>query len=394
MRYIGSSASSQITNGSAFASGNQTADSMFKFMQSIGGTRGSAPAIFSLDDIKKEIDDSNWDFEPSFSAASPASGGSLTINSNAIGNYDFVKYDGNTTLSSFTNSDWFTTTKDTAHAMVYVNGNLTINSGITLIPSHRKLGLYIFVDGDLTVTGSISMTKRGANHSGTGDSGGSTTKQDIRLIDGTHGSYTNPTIPATGSTGGPRKDYSSAYTARTTAPDFGTSGGHQGNTAREYLACVSGAGADGTCFGGGAGGGSARQAYYNNATYGGDAVANGGKAGSASHSYYSANGSSGNPGSSASGGGESGDSGTGGVIVIYCTGTISGAGSITSKGGNGGDAAGTGRINGVGSGGGMITVFCGTDSFTGTINTDTGTGIYGSGGGGSSAGFNAKIASL
>ena len=394
MRYIGSSASSQVTSGSAFSAGAQTADSIYKLLQSMGGTRGKAPAIFSLADVKNEIDDGNWSFDASVTATSPTTGAAATVNSNAIGNYDYAIFDGNTTLSSFTESSWFTSTKDTAHAFIYVNGNFTINSGITLIPAQRKLGTYIYVKGNLVLNGNISMTKRGANHSGTGDSGGSTTKVDVRLIDGTHGSYTNPTLPATGSAGGPRKQYNATKASAVAAANFATSGGPQGNTAREYLACESGAGADGTCFGGGGGGGSARQAFYNNATYGGNAVANGGKGGSASHSYYSANGSAGNPGSANSGGGSSGESGTGGVLVIFVEGTISGAGTLEAKGGNGGSASATGRINGAGSGGGMITVFCGTDSHTGTINTNTGTGVYGGGGGGSDAGFQAKIASL
>ena len=44
------------------------------------------------------------------------------------------------------------------------------------------------------------MSARGANHS---SSGSNLTSVPIRIIDGTHGSYSNPTIPATGGTGGP-----------------------------------------------------------------------------------------------------------------------------------------------------------------------------------------------
>ena len=45
------------------------------------------------------------------------------------------------------------------------------------------------------------MKARGANHS---SSGSNLSSVDIRIINGTHGSYSNPTIPATGGPGGPQ----------------------------------------------------------------------------------------------------------------------------------------------------------------------------------------------
>ena len=79
-----------------------------------------------------------------------------------------------------------------------MNGNLTINSGQTFIPSVRKLFTVLYVTGNLVVNGSISMTGRGANHSGTGSSGGATTAVDIRIGTGTFSAVVNPQIPAAG----------------------------------------------------------------------------------------------------------------------------------------------------------------------------------------------------
>ena len=104
----------------------------------------------------------------------PTDGGALPINSQSMGTYEVTTRKADTTLSSFTAADWFTTTKDTTSSWIIVNGNLTINSGQTLIPPVRKLFTVVYVTGNLVCNGSISMTARGANHSGTGDSGGAT----------------------------------------------------------------------------------------------------------------------------------------------------------------------------------------------------------------------------
>jgi hypothetical protein len=399
-RYIGTTSASQITLGGGFGAGNQSKDTLYEFTQSIGGTQGTAKGIFSLNDIYGHTLNSNWAFDPSFVAQSITTGGSLTIGGNSINQYDYVAVNGNTTVSSFSAGDWFTNTEDTKAAVIYVNGNLTINSGQVFTPSVRKLGTYMFINGDLTVDGEISMTGRGANHSGTGNSGGSVTAVDIALIAGTHGAYSNPTIPAAGSNGGARFDATTTKVAASAAPAFGTAGGYSGNASREYLTSIAGAGANGTSFGGGPAGGSVRQAYYNNACYGGNAVANGGAAGSTQSSYYGCNGCAGNPGSSAvsgnnGGGGQTGQSGTGGVLVIFVTGTISGSGMIRANGKNGGAGSGPGLGAGAGSGGGMVAVFCGTDSFlssgTGTIQAASGTPA---GSGGSDNGFTGVFETL
>ncbi|HPT17288.1 MAG TPA: IPT/TIG domain-containing protein, partial [Kiritimatiellia bacterium] len=54
------------------------------------------------------------------------------------------------------------TNQDDRMLMVRVEGDLTIGAGATVTPAARKRGLVMYVDGDLTLNGKISMTARGA----------------------------------------------------------------------------------------------------------------------------------------------------------------------------------------------------------------------------------------
>jgi hypothetical protein len=279
----------------------------------------------------------------------PTDGGALTINSQSMGNYEVTARKANTTLSSFTASDWFTNTKDTTSSWIVINGNLTINAGQTLIPPVRKLFTVVYVTGDLTINGSISMTARGANHSGTGESGGATTAVAIRIGTGTFGAVVNPQIPATGGAGG---------TGRTTAGQNGGTAGADGGTgggAGGYWFSsggTSGAGRAGTCFSGGSGGG----AQYGSSGSATSAGINGG-AGGNSGGGQAAGGGAGNPGGSGASG-FPGSDGTGGTLIVICEGALSGTGSVTANGSAGGNAGG---VWGGGSGGGSVTMLFGTN---------------------------------
>lgn len=299
----------------------------------------------------------------------------MTLNSKALGRYEVTARKANTTISSFVANDWFTTTKDTTSSWIVVNGNLTVNSGQTIIPPVRKLFVVVYVTGNLTFTGAeFSMTSRGANHSGTGDSGGYVAPQDIRLATGTFngvldytpGSVTNPTIPATGGAGGAGSlaDGSVAGTPGT----GGMSGGGSGGVS--YLGGVtrSGAGSAGTCFSGGSGGGGQ---YTNNAPAATSAIANGGAGGNAG-GITQAGGGAGNPGGSGIGGWPAGGTGTGGTLIIICEGFVNGGGggTLTTRGVAGGIAGG---INGGGSGGGSLTLLYGAlNSLSGAYTTGGG----------------------
>ena len=304
---------------------------------------------------------------------SPTAGGTLTINSNAIGSYDYTVKNGNQTVSSFSASDWFTSTEDTRSSLIVVNGNLTINSGQTFTPSVRKLFTCIYVNGNLTVNGSISMSQRGANHSGSGNSGGLVTEQDIRLINGTYSSVTNPQIPAvsTGGAGG---------------TGAGGDGGHGSGTW--------GVGANGTCFGGGSAGGGP-PSYVAAPTYRGGV-------GGESYEYFDGladpntyGSGAGNPGGAGSR--PQASSGTGGTLIVFVRGTLSGSGTFTAVGAAGGSGSSIGPARrfshgGGGSGGGSINIIATTDSSSTTMSAVGGAGgpgdSIGSGGGYSDPGSN------
>lgn len=304
----------------------------------------------------------------------PKSGGTLTINDISLGSYDYIVRNGSQTISSFNASDWFTSTEDTRSAWIVVNGNMTINSGQTFIPSVRKLFTVIYVNGNLTVNGSISMTARGANHSGTGNSGGATTAGAIRIINGTYSSITNPQIPATGGSAGAGGIGGAATVGGTggAATSGGTGGGGGGGGGNNG---TGGAGVAGTSFSAGGGGGGANDGVA------GAAVINGGKGGNAQVGFNANScGGAGNPGGDgnlaayAGTGTSTPESGTGGVLIIFCNGAVSGSGSITSNGSRGGGGGNT--IAGGGSGGGSVTLLY-TSGTPPTITANGGAGNNG-----------------
>jgi hypothetical protein len=295
-------------------------------------------------------------------ASTPTAGGTLTINSESLGSYDYVIKSGDQTVSSFTNSDWFTTTADTRSAFVVVQGNLTINSGQTFIPTNRKLFTCIYVTGNLSVAGSISMTARGASHSATAAAA-------IRIANGTYTSITNPSVPAAGG----------AAVGTSTNGTAGASGGTGGGGGGQNDVSATPHGAAGTSFSGGSGGGGGRN-HSSGSFVGTAGAANGGAGGNAVAAggpYPSANPSSGGSGNPAGAGGENpGGTGTGGVLFIIVEGTISGAGTVTVNGVNPGSAS---ERPGGGSGGGSCTILYTTDSstITPTATGGQGNGIYG-----------------
>ena len=175
-RYLGTTNTALLSAGGGFTAGNQSADSLYAFMSSIGGIQGNAKAAYSVNDVYDNILNSVWSaayFDPVFTTvATPTAGGTMTVNGQSVASYDFVAKNGNQTISSYNNANWFTGTNDTRSALIYVNGNLTINAGQTLIPSQRKLFTAIYVNGNLTINGAISMSNVGSNHNGTGNSSG------------------------------------------------------------------------------------------------------------------------------------------------------------------------------------------------------------------------------
>ena len=366
-----SSASSSVTP-TAFSGGNQSVNSIYDL----------ANAMVSA------------------TAASPTSGGTLTVNGTSLGSYDYTIKSGNQTVSSFVNSDWFTTTEDTRSAFIAVNGNLTINSGQTFIPSNRKLFTCIYVNGTLTVNGNISMTARGSNHSGTGNSGGAVTAGNIRIINGTYSSVLNPQIPSSGGAGangvtpGAVTNVGVGGATGTAGTSGGTGGGGSGASWQRNTSAstTSGNASAGTSFSGGSGtGGIGQDQTYPspNTRVGENAGTNGGKGGDAS-AYEPAHGGggdagggAGNPaglGKTAEGGtvnqnksSANGGTGTGGVLIIFCN-QLAGSGTISANGVAGGNGSVLDGPGGGGSGGGSVTVMYQSDSSTATIQANGGSG--------------------
>jgi len=229
--------------------------------------------------------------------------GRLYLNGNFAGMYDYAYINGSV---SYDTEDypkinhWFTDNTDTHWALVHVNGTLTTDQRIVIRPPVRKLGFVLHTDGTFTNNGLVSMTGRGANHSGTGNSHGYTAPIAIPVKSGI-------TIPAAGGAGGARKVQTAAGTSLKndggTATN-GTGGGGSGNChpVVSGTRATSGAGAAGTCFTSGSGGGSIMQYHYgtSGADQSGnymDAIANGGAGGNAVDrvSVYGQMGGSGNP---------------------------------------------------------------------------------------------------
>lgn len=298
----------------------------------------------------------------------PLAGGTLSINEEFVGSYDY-KVAGTTTISSFSASSWFTSIEDTRSSWILIDGNLTINSGQIFIPSVRKLFTVIYVTGNLVLNGIISMTARGANHTGTGSSGGYTAPVDIRIGTGTFGAVTNPQIPALGGAGAARKvattgtSSDDGWNVGTAGTDGGTGGAGSGYLFSSPINSYAGKGGDGTCFSGGSGSGSC---FKNNRTgdpiNSGDAEENGGAATTGVGS--SPVGGSGNPRGNIYGG-----TGTGGVIIVICEGTLSGSGSVQANGVN---TTSIGGLTGGASGGGSVTILFGSNPTGVTVTANGG----------------------
>jgi len=334
-----------------------------KFIYSTGATfTGGNRTVNSVLDLcaSMALSDSNM--------ATPSTGGTLTVNGQALGSYDYVIKTGEFNLSSYNPLDWFTSTNDSVSAFVVVRGNLTISPNVVFAPASRKLFTAIYVAGNLQIEGSVSMSARGADHS---SSGSNISAAEIRIANGTFSGVSNPSVPASGGAGGlggVDPDGSWGASGAGLVGGAGTGGGTAGGSGgTHYLPWIAGGsavrggdGSAGTSFTGGASGGNLIAAV----TVSPNAGVNGGKGGDSRNYYSSAFGGAGNPtgtGAFAVWPGpsvEASDStfrqvtGTAGVLMIFVTGTYSGNGAVESVGSN----------YGSGGGGGSVTVMVKNDS--------------------------------
>jgi hypothetical protein len=334
----------------------------------------------------------------SYSASSaPTAGGTLTINGVSLGSYDFCVKQGAQTISAFTATDWFTGTQDTRSAFVVVNGALTINTGITVIPTVRKLFVVVYCTGNLTVNGTLSMSLRGANHSGTGNSGGATTAGAIRIATGTYSGISNPTILAAGASGGAATPTNFAGNPGQSAGASIRTGGGGGGALKDSNSANPtwgpGAGAAGTCFSGGPGGGAFADFFQNGTGPAGPGGSNGGAGGSGGGG---GEGGVGNPSPARLGG--SADTGTGGVLVVISGTTVSGSGSLVANGGSQTSSSASPAPNsgvcGGASGGGLVCLMgrsIGGPTLSAAGGTAIGTGFSPVNGGAGGAGFASQL---
>ena len=275
--------------------------------------------------------------------------------------------------------------------------SLFISRSVVLSPTNRCKGMLIFVDGDAIISGSISMTARGAKFTGSeasfsvinppylGDYWSTQVFPSSSYLSrvfavGASGGTAGPTPSSTGGTG--------------TTGILGRSGGGGGGGGQ---ASAGGAGATGTSFSGGSGGGGGGPAGgLNGIAFGGQGGAGVGYGG----------GGTGNPGGASSTNymplySITGGEGTGGLLILIVRGNlkIGPNGSIVTNGINGGNGmSGYGSAGGGGSGGGVLYIYYGgtlTNNGTTTANGGSGgaTGSPGTGANGGAGGAGTAIIS-
>lgn len=299
-------------------------------------------------------------------------------------------------------------------------GDLTIAADVLLTTNRPCRGLFLYVDGDLTVNGTLSMSCRGGASdpaSTTSSDGNAVAAAGIQLgliTDGGSSSFTNDgtsfngagtavrsaianqddlssngtilTVSKAGGAGGSGTSTSGGGSNQSngnngTAGSTGgitlsTGGGGSGSCKK---AGASGSGGTGGCFSGGAGsGGTFGQNGANPGTTGaGGSNGGAGSAGLDAHNTAgdSGAGGAGNAGGDGSRGGTNGKggSGVGGMMWIVCSGDVlvASGGKIACNGMNGGGASGSGG----GAGGGTLFIaHFGSYTNSGTVQANGGNG--------------------
>ena len=323
--------------------------------------------------------------------------GTITANFTLLySNYWGSGADGAAVLSANTS---YTSVQD-GDVVVKNYTSLTINSGVTVTTSLRCKGLVIYVNGNCTINGTLTMTARGAyvnpttagvaaggiqflRKGGSGTYTGSNVSGcGAALISaesnqaGTTANGTMYSIPLTGAAGGVATSASAYNGNNGTAGSNGQTGGGGSGGAGNKGDGATGYGTAGTCFSGGSGGSGQwanSQTVHNATAYGGPG---GSVVSTASEPYCG--GGSGNNGGTGGGTGANGNNGTGGLLVLFVSGTLTvgSTGVISANGVQGGN--GRGHQNGApggGTGGGSVLILYGTSiSNSGTIQAVGGAG--------------------
>jgi len=307
------------------------------------------------------------------------------------GNYFGSGSDGDVTITSNTNLTVPNKVGSYDGDMVLMNyESLVVNSGMTLSTDQPCRGLFIYVKGNCTINGAISMTARGpfANPTVSGGSDSSiVSSTGLRLPiikSGSSDTLASADFAGSGNAiitalanqpgiSGNGKIYTfvrqgaagtqAGYFNSWIHPPDGNSGGvgqTGGGASGGGYRATPGAGSYGSCFGGGSGGGDGvRQSGGLNAVAWGGAGGNGNYTGGGAVLTRAG---SGNPGGTGLNDCFNGNNGTGGLIVLIVGGnlTIGASAGITANGVGGGYGGGSG-------GGNILVLHAGTLSNSGTI---------------------------
>ena len=302
--------------------------------------------------------------------------------------------------------------------------SLTINTGHTMTVDQPCRGMFIYVSGDCTIDGTLSMTDKGGfsdpTSAGGSDSSavGASGLQLGLITTGGSTSFTNDgsgfagagtavktaianqinlssngtvfSISKAGGAGGVASEssYGASAVANGTVGTAGSTGattistGGGGSGAGYAYTAKGGDGGAGGAFSAGTGGGghvdstagSSNISAMDGADYGGA----GGQARSWSGmgGYSGEGGGAGNPGGAGSRGGNSGSTGVGGIIWLVVGGnlTIGSSGSIQANGAGGGSVSSQGAGGGGSGGGAVFVLYKGTLSNSGSITATGGSG--------------------
>ena len=309
---------------------------------------------------------------------------------------------------------------------------LTIASGHTITVDQGCRGLLIYVDGNVSISGTLSMKGKGGHCDPTASGGSDTSAVNTNglqlgllkegasdtLAAATFAGAGNAAVAAVsnqpaidgdgvkvsmiklGSTGGGGGSTNcgncgasgSAGTAGTTgAVAISTGGGGGGGAWGGGSPASGGSGGQGGVFSGGAGGGG--KSWSGSAAGGGNYGGAGGGGGANNQNQAGAHGGAGNPGGAGVGnggsyggtGGQPGQTGCGGILWLIVSGdvTVNSGGLITAGGMNSGAGSAHRTPGGGGSGAGSIMILqAGTYTNNGTVEAPGGTAnTYGGAGG-------------
>jgi hypothetical protein len=349
----------------------------------VNETVSSKNKKISIDDLRKTYFKSGILLSSSFSKHTPGfyyfgdnRDGSLNLTGSIASVRTFV-------------SRSFASTQDGAPVIKNFS-SLFISRSVVVSPTRRCRGMLIFVDGDATISGSISMTGRGAKFTGSEASFSTINPPYLGDYWSTQlfpsSSYLSRVF-AVGASGAAAPATSAVGVAGSTGI-LGRSGG--GGSAGGAPGGGGGAGSIGTSFSGGTGGGGAAGVAGSIARNFGGA----GGAGLASGPTFSGGGA-GNPNGT---GGTAVGEGTGGLLILIVRGNlrIGPNGSINVNGITGNTAGSPGTLGGGGgSGGGILYVYYGgTLTNNGTVTANCGSGGSGAVVGGAGGAGTAIISKL